>query len=71
MGKNIQVMELNGITSEPAHIYHPRRGAIKGWRDLWHHWNVVFAIGALNRTEGLKPIGTLKLLKKISTPEEF
>jgi len=69
-GKNIKIMELNGITSEPAHIYHPGRGALKGWRDLLAHWNLVFKIGALNRTTGLKPPGLFYVLRQMQVPRD-
>lgn len=67
-GKNISVLEVNGITSEPAHIYHPGRGALKGWRDLLAHWNLVFKIGAINRATGLKPPGLFSVLKQMQVP---
>jgi hypothetical protein len=68
-GRNIKVMELNGITSEPGHIYHPGRGALKGWRDLWQHWNRVFKIGAFNRAKGYKAMGTLTLCRNLKMKE--
>lgn len=70
-GKNIKVMELNGITSEPGHIYHPGRGALKGWRDLFHHWHLVFKIAAANRAKGLKTPGTFYVLRNLNSKETF
>jgi hypothetical protein len=45
-GVGLQVLEVNGVTSEPAHIYHPGARLIDGYRALFQHWRLCFALGA-------------------------
>jgi hypothetical protein len=50
-----KVMELNGITSDPAHIYDPRHGAIRAWRDFWRQWTIIYRLHRALRKEGVRP----------------
>ena len=61
-GRGLAVIELNGITSEPTHIYDPRHGPLFAWRALAHQWRDAYAIGVLNRRAGAPTLGLLKLL---------
>jgi hypothetical protein len=50
-----KVIELNGLTSEPGHIYDPERGTFRGaYRALFAHWRMAFEIGAANVTRGAR-----------------
>ena len=51
-GLGIKVLELNGATSEPTHIYDPSYGLLHAWRQLIWHWRQLFAIGAANARAG-------------------
>lgn len=51
-GKNIKVLEVNGVNAEPAHIYDPKFPLIKAWRVLLFHWFVISKISALNKKRG-------------------
>ncbi len=53
-GENIKILELNGAKSEPAHIYDPGYPIFRAYRDLFHHWNLLYRIAALNRKSGIK-----------------
>ncbi|MFT5110259.1 MAG: pimeloyl-ACP methyl ester carboxylesterase/membrane protein DedA with SNARE-associated domain, partial [Pseudoalteromonas tetraodonis] len=44
-GDQFKVIELNGVTSEPAHIYDPKHGYIYAVRSLCQHWKSTFEIG--------------------------
>ena len=44
-----QVLELNGVGAEPAHIYDPKVSLWDAYRALFRHWRKAFAIGAANR----------------------
>ena len=44
-GNHIQIMELNGVGAEPAHIYDPNYPLWKIWRDLLRQWSIMFRIG--------------------------
>lgn len=58
-GRNIQIMELNGVTSEPAHIYDPSASLISAYMALLQHWKIVFQIAKQNKILGY-PYATFK-----------
>lgn len=48
-GKNLKIIELNGIISEPTHIYDPSKGSyFKALKSLKEHWGIVYIIGTKN-----------------------
>ncbi|MGE5212391.1 MAG: VTT domain-containing protein, partial [Nitrospirota bacterium] len=51
-GRNFQIVELNGATSEATSIYDARNSLFSAYRTLFHQWRLVFAIGAANRANG-------------------
>jgi membrane protein DedA with SNARE-associated domain len=48
------ILELNGVTSEAAHIYDPRYGLWVAWRALLGQWCLAYAIGAANARAGAR-----------------
>jgi hypothetical protein len=50
-----RIVELNGLTAEPAHVYDPCHGYGTALRALATQWRVAFAIGAANRAAGARP----------------
>jgi len=62
-GVGIKVLEINGVNSEPAHIYDPGMHLLTAWRTIFKHMNIIYHISKQNRAKGSKPIGTLALLK--------
>lgn len=50
---NIKIMELNGIASEPGHIYDPRTPLYKAYAALFNHYRWVYRIAAQNRQLGV------------------
>jgi hypothetical protein len=60
-GEDLAVIELNGVTSEPTHIYDPHASLVAAWRTLMGQWSLAFAIGAANRARGHRP-STLRRL---------
>ena len=65
-GKNIKIMELNGATSEPGHIYDPAYRLWKAYRDVMQHMKIVADISAANRKLGVQPTPLRQLLKNSS-----
>jgi len=55
-GENIRIMELNGASSEPGHIYDARNGIVKAYRDLAFHWDLLAKISIQNQKRGIKPV---------------
>ena len=54
-GRNIAVIELNGVTSEATHIYDPALGVWNAWRTLFAQWRILFAVGQANVDRGARP----------------
>lgn len=52
-GKNLKILELNGVGAEPAHIYHPGFPLAEGYRVLFHHWNMLYRISRENHRRGV------------------
>ncbi len=48
------ILELNGVTSEAAHVYDPRYGLCAAWRVLLAQWRLAYAIGAANARAGAR-----------------
>lgn len=48
-GRTIQVMELNGVGGEAAHIYDPAVPIVDKYRSLATQWRLAFEIGSRNR----------------------
>jgi membrane protein DedA with SNARE-associated domain len=60
-GRNFQIVELNGATSEATSIYDPRNSLFSAYRTLFQQWRLVFAIGARNRANGHAPTSLMTL----------
>jgi membrane protein DedA with SNARE-associated domain len=55
-GRGFKVIELNGVASEPTHIYDPAVSLTAAYRALFSQWRNAFEIGAWNRTRGYRPM---------------
>ncbi len=55
-GKNIRIMELNGVSSEPGHIYDPKNTLWAAYRDLAHHWKIIADISIQQQRRGIMPV---------------
>jgi hypothetical protein len=53
-GEDITILELNGVTSEVAHIYDPAVSVIEAYRALCGQWRLAFEIGAENAARGVR-----------------
>ncbi len=51
-GRNLSVLELNGVTSEATHIYDPKIGLREAYGVLFEQWRLAFEIGSLNVANG-------------------
>ena len=59
-GEGLMVLELNGVTSEPTHIYDPAHTVWAGWRVLIAHWQHAYRIGAANIARGAAEATSLR-----------
>ena len=51
--KNIKIMELNGVSSEVAHVYDPDYKLIQAYRDIAKHMKYIFIVAKKNRATGI------------------
>ena len=61
-GEDFQVIEVNGASSEPAHVYHPGTPLRVGLRAFLGIWRDMMEIGAANARQGVPWIRPLALL---------
>jgi hypothetical protein len=59
------ILELNGVTSEPTHVYDPSCSLGEGLRALVAAWALAFEIGALNAADGARVWSPLELLELV------
>ena len=62
-GRNMKIVELNGVTSEATHIYDPKLSLFAAYRVLFEQWRIAFEIGDFNRARGTRPTSVTDLLK--------
>ena len=60
-GRNMKIVELNGVTSEATHIYDPKLSLFDAYRVLFEQWRIAFEIGSLNRMQGFRPTSVADL----------
>ncbi len=63
-GEGLQVLELNGVSAESAHIYHPGTPLLEGYRAMFHQWSTAFAIGAAYARQGVATTSAFSLLRQ-------
>ena len=53
-GNNFKIVELNGINSEPVHIYDQQTGLINAYKDFFAHMRYMYDISEENKAKGYK-----------------
>ncbi len=64
-GRNLKIIELNGVTSEATNIYDPKNSLRRAYGTLFEQWRIIFRIAAANRREGVRPTPLHRLLGRI------
>lgn len=59
----IQVMELNGTNSEPAHIYDPEMPIGEAYKFLFNHWKIIYTIAKQNHEKGIPYMSSMEGIK--------
>ena len=54
-GRNLKIIELNGVMGEPGHLYHPDNSLREGYAILMEYCRLVVAIAAQNMQLGHRP----------------
>jgi hypothetical protein len=63
-GRGFKIVELNGLTAEPAHIYDPAAVTLRdAYRALCEHYRIAFEIGRLNAAAGAPRASLLQVLR--------
>lgn len=61
-GVNIKILELNGVSSDPGHIYDPQQSMFFSYLELMRHFAIVARIGRENRKRGYKYVTVSEFL---------
>ncbi len=64
-GKNIKVMELNGINADPAHIFDPNASLREAYRAQWEQTKYAYKIAKYNINAGHKPLDVKTYYKRL------
>ncbi len=64
-GRDLAIVELNGVTSESTNIYDPSRSLLSAYRTLYCQWELLYGIGAANRARGHRPASAWVLLTQV------
>ncbi|MGJ5814590.1 VTT domain-containing protein [Paludibaculum fermentans] len=62
-GRNLQVIELNGVGAEATHVYDPSVSLWAAYSAMYTHWRLAFEIGAVQRRRGAQPVSLGTLLR--------
>jgi hypothetical protein len=63
IGKDIKIVEVNGVNAEPAHIYEPGTTLIYGLKTILGHWKTIYKLAKANQIKGIKPISFYEFWK--------
>jgi hypothetical protein len=46
---NFSILELNGVGSEPLHIFDPQEKLFQAWKSSFFHWKKIYEIAMINK----------------------
>src|SRR4029079_14031531 len=61
-GRDLAIVELNGVTSESTDIYDPDGSLWSAYRTLFEQWRIIVAIGRANGQAGARTASIARLL---------
>jgi hypothetical protein len=64
-GNNLKILEVNGVNSQPIHIFDPDYSFYKCYKDLYAHWYLIYQISKNNSYLGFNPMKTKDLIKDL------
>jgi hypothetical protein len=65
LGKNIKIVELNGVNADAAHIFDPNHKLFSAYSSVLWHWKRLSSIAKINQRKGFQPISSSKLRQNI------
>lgn len=69
-GNNIKILEVNGVNSQPIHIFDPDYSFFECYRDLHTHWFLIYKISKKNSLLDFRPMKTKNLIREILKNKE-
>lgn len=64
-GASLRVLEFNGLTAEPAHIYDPGYSLRRARQDLLWQWTAAVELGRVRSATGTQPASWLEILRAV------
>jgi len=52
-GKDIKILEINGVNSEPIHIYDKKCTLWQAYKSIFYHMKIIYQISRINRKNGV------------------
>jgi hypothetical protein len=68
-GKNIKILEINGVGSDPAHIFDPNTRFFEIWAAYFRLWKKIYEISTALHRQGV-PYMTLKAYKNFARKQK-
>ncbi|MFT6829009.1 MAG: hypothetical protein ACJAZV_002305 [Roseivirga sp.] len=65
LGRNIKILELNGVTSEPAHIYDPSYSLWKAYSETARNMKMMFRVSRANIKKGVKVTPLFEMIRLV------
>jgi len=65
---------LNGVLSEPTHMYDPKHSLFYAWKTMFCLWSEIFKIGDENRALGNTPSrirNLVRLVQEFKSQEKY
>ncbi len=56
---SLKIIELNGVFSEPGHIYDLNYTLVKAWKDLLIHFNYLYVVSGRAISQGYQPLNLI------------
>ena len=63
MGKNFEIIEINGASSESINIWDRNTSLVEAIKTLLQQYGTLFKLGHANRRQGHKPPGIMALYR--------
>jgi hypothetical protein len=63
-GTGFSIVEYNGASGEPIHMWDPRTKVLDTFAGLFSHVRYLYAIGAENLTRGARPMSTMTIVRR-------
>ena len=65
-GRDLAIVELNGVTSESTNLYDPAWSLLRAYRTLFRQWSILFRIGAANQERGARVSTVREIVAEIA-----